>query len=459
MTGTVAPSVEQAETQGTLRLPQATALIMGSIVGTGIFTLPASLAGFGPIAIVAFGVVTIGALALALMFGSLSKRTPADGGPYAYAREAFGDFAGFTNAWSYWITAWAGNAAIVVSWVLYVQALFGWDSTNVALSVGIALFGLWLPAMVNMTGVGSMGAFQLVTTVIKFVPLVIISTIGLFYIDPANFGPFNISGEGAFKAISSAGALALFSYLGVETAAVAAGKVRDPERNVPRATVYGTLACSAVYLLSTIAIFGIVGPAALQESLNPGAPFIDAFDAMFGGSWAGKAVAAAAVVSGLGALNGWTMICAEMPYAAAREGLFPKIFASVTSRNVPWFGIIGSTVLASIFTYFAYQGESGLNVFNTLVFLSGVTAAIPYFFSALAQLYWLFTDGRRIQAGRFARDSAIAGVSLVFSTWFVYGSGSDATFWAFLMLLLGWVVYLYLRIKTGKYGTAPAEGL
>jgi APA family basic amino acid/polyamine antiporter len=457
MAVTEASSAPPTKTRGSLGLPQATALIMGSIVGTGIFTLPGSLAAFGPIAIVAFGVVSIGAIALALMFGSLSKRTPADGGPYAYAREAFGDFAGFTNAWSYWITAWAGNAAIVVSWVIYVQALFGWDATNVALSVGIALVGLWVPAFINMTGVGSMGAFQLVTTVIKFVPLLVISTVGLFFINVDNFGPFNASGENAFQAISTAGALALFSFLGVETAAVAAGKVRDPDRNVPKATIYGTLACTAVYLLSTIAIFGIVGPKALQESSTPGAPFIDAFDAMFGGSWAGKAVAAAAVVSGIGALNGWTMICAEMPYAAAREGLFPKIFAAVTKRNVPWFGIIGSTVLASVFTWISYQGESGLSVFNTLVFLSGVTAAIPYFFSALAQLYWLYTEGRRIKVKRFARDAGIAIVSLAFSAWFVFGSGSDATFWAFLMLLFGWVVYLYLKIKTGKYGASADE--
>jgi APA family basic amino acid/polyamine antiporter len=454
MSETTSTSTPPAKSTGSLALPQATALIMGSIIGTGIFTLPGSLAAFGPIAIVAFGVVSIGAVALALMFGSLSKRTPADGGPYAYAREAFGDFAGFTNAWSYWITAWAGNAAIVVSWVLYVQALFGWDSTNVALSVGIALVGLWVPALINMAGVGSMGSFQLVTTIIKFLPLLFISTVGLFFINFDNFGAFNISGENAFAAISTAGALALFSYLGVETAAVAAGKVRDPERNVPKATIYGTLACTAVYLLSTVAIFGIVGPAALQESSNPGAPFIDAFDAMFGGSWAGKAVALAAVVSGIGALNGWTMICAEMPYAAAREGLFPAVFAKVTKRNVPWFGIIGSTVLASLFTWISYQGEGGLSVFNTLVFLSGVTAAIPYFFSALAQLYWLYTEGRRVNIGRFARDAGVAILSLAFSAWFVFGSGSDATFWAFLMLLAGWVVYLYLKIKTGKYRTA-----
>jgi APA family basic amino acid/polyamine antiporter len=105
----------------TLGLPQATALILGSIVGVGIFNLPYSLASIGPISIVAMALTTVGALALAVMFAALSRRLPADGGPYAYARAAFGNGIGFTNAWSYWITAWAGNAAIVTGWVFYVE--------------------------------------------------------------------------------------------------------------------------------------------------------------------------------------------------------------------------------------------------------------------------------------------------------------------------------------------------
>ena len=110
-----------AEEPGRLSLVGATALVVGSIVGVGIFNLPSSLAGYGPITLVSLGLTTIGAVALAVMFGSLSRRLPADGGPYAYARAAFGDRLGFANAWSYWITAWAGNAAIAVGWVLYVS--------------------------------------------------------------------------------------------------------------------------------------------------------------------------------------------------------------------------------------------------------------------------------------------------------------------------------------------------
>src|SRR3974390_2943768 len=175
-------------------LPVAIALIMGSIIGVGIFNPPTSLAAYGPISLVSMGLTTIGALALALLFASLSRRLPADGGPYAYARVGFGNALGFMNAWSYWITAWAGNAAIAVGWVLYVEVFInkghakGW-------SVLLVLAGLWIPAAINLSGVKNMGAVQVVTTILKFAGLLFMSTVGLFYIDSANFSPWNVSTE------------------------------------------------------------------------------------------------------------------------------------------------------------------------------------------------------------------------------------------------------------------------
>ena len=140
-------------------LTTAIALIMGSIIGVGIFNLPTSLASYGPITLVSMGLTTVGALALALLFAALSRRLPADGGPYAYARTAFGNPLGFTNAWSYWITAWAGNAAIAVGWVLYVEEFVNKGQARWA-SILLVLVGLWLPALVNLTGVKNMGAVQ-----------------------------------------------------------------------------------------------------------------------------------------------------------------------------------------------------------------------------------------------------------------------------------------------------------
>src|SRR5262249_36226102 len=211
------PSGEAAQHQ--FGLTAAMALIVGSIIGVGIFNLPTSLAFYGPITLVSMALTTIGALALALLFAALSRRLPADGGPYAYAGVAFGNRLGFANAWSYWITAWAGNAAIAVGWVLYVEHFIN-TGHNKLFSVLLVLVGLWLPAAVNLSGVKNIGSVQVITTVIKFVAVAFIAIVGLFYISSANFTPWNVSKESAISAIGSGMAIALFSYLGVETAAV-----------------------------------------------------------------------------------------------------------------------------------------------------------------------------------------------------------------------------------------------
>ena len=431
-----------------LGLPAASALVIGSIIGTGVFALPSALAPYGPIAIVAFVVVTIGALALAVTFGSLSKRVPASGGPYVYARQAFGEFAGFLNAWSYWITAWAGNAAIVVAWVGYVEVFVNTGHTK-AVSVVIALVGLWIPAAINLTGVKNMGLFQVVTTVLKFIPLIFMATFGLLFIDSGNFGEFNASGQSATGAISAASAIALFSYLGLEAASIVAGRVKDPERNVPRATVYGTLICAVIYILGTIAVFGNVSHSALGNST---APFTDAANNIFGGTWAGDVVAVAAIISGIGALNGWTMLCAEMPYAAARDGLFPAAFAKLRGESgVPVFGIIASTVLASLITVFSYTKFD--DVFTKIVLLSVLTAVIPYLFSAAAQLYWLVVRGRdSLDRRTLTRDVVIAAIAMVFSYWSIQGSGYQTVYYGLFVLLLGLPVYIWLKRGQGMYG-------
>jgi APA family basic amino acid/polyamine antiporter len=452
-------SVAEQEPRGTLTLGPATALIVGSIIGVGIFNLPASLAGYGPISLFAMALTTVGALALALMFASLSRRLPADGGPYAYARAAFGNLAGFSNAWLYWITAWSGNAAIVVGWVLYVEQFVN-TGQNKLFSVVLALIGLWIPAAINLVGVKAMGTVQMWTSVLKFIPLVFMSTVGLFFMSSANFEVWNISGESTVSAIFGAMALCLFSYLGVECAAVAAAKVRDPDKNVPRATVFGTLGTAVVYLLSLTAVFGIVASATLAEST---APFATAVNQIFGGTWAGYVMSALVVISGFGALNGWTMICAEMPLAAAKDGLFPQAFGRLSRRGVPAFGIIASTVLASVFMIMSYAGAVGITVFNTLVYMSGITAAIPYAFSALAQIKWRLVDHRELQTPRFVRDVGIAVVGLVFSVlfiWYSRNTGEDTFIKEYLPFIFAGGAFLagipiYLKHRTSMSEPTP----
>ena len=193
---------------------------------------------------------------------------------------AFGNKLGFANAWSYWITAWAGNAAIAVGWVLYVEVFINKGQTKLG-SILLVLVGLWIPAFINLSGLKNMGWFQVATTITKFAALAFMSIVGLFYINTANYSPFNLSGHSAISAVGSGMAIALFSYLGLETAAVAAKNVRDPDRNIPRSTLLGTFATAVVYMLSLFAVFGIVSNHALQKST---APFSTAVNAMFGGT-------------------------------------------------------------------------------------------------------------------------------------------------------------------------------
>ncbi|MFI6497474.1 amino acid permease [Nonomuraea typhae] len=435
---------------GGLGLGSATALIIGNVVGTGIFLLPASLAAFGTVSILAMGVVTLGAIAMAVVFGKLGERIPAGGGPYAYARDAFGEFAGFWNAWSFWLTAWIGNAAIAVAWVGYVQyfaqQVFGLDWTGTPAAVLIGLVGIWIPALVNLMGARNMALFQLVTTILKFAPLMFVGVVGLFFVQAANFGPFNATDGNWVGAISMAGAVALFIYSGVESVSIAAEKIKDPERNIGRASVIGVLACAVLYMLSTVAVMGTVPHAALVGST---APFADALNNMFGGSAGGILMAACAIISGIGALNGWTMLVAEMPLAAARDGMFPPLFGKVSRRGVPANGILAGTILTSAMLLIGYTSE---NAFNTIVLLASFTTVIPYFFSAAAQIFWLATGARAVEGRRLARDSVIAAVALLFAFWMAYGSGAQAVLGGTLMLLVGVPVYIWVKSKRGEYG-------
>ena len=429
-------------------LPTATALVVGSVIGTGVFALPSALAGFGPISLVAFALVTVGAIALALTFSALNRRIPGSGGPYLYARSAFGDFAGFLNAWSYWITAWAGNAAIVVAWVGYVEIF--WNTSHArGWSILIALVGLWAPAAVNLAGIRSLSVVQVLSTILKFVPLLFMATVGLLFIKSANFGEFNAGGGSVLGAISAAGAIALFAYIGIETASVAAGRVVNPERNVGRATVLGTLACAVVYILGTVAVFGTVDHATLVAST---APFADSANAIFGGRWAGDMVAVAAIVAGFGALVGWTLIVGEMPRAAARNRLFPRPFARESRRGVPGYGIVAGTVLASVLTVVSYT--SFAKVFTTVVLLSVLTAVIPYLFSAAAQVYWLLAEGRRVHSRHLMRDVTVAGTAALFGFWALAGSGYQASYYGLFCLLLGVPVYIWLHAGRREFGEA-----
>ena len=307
----------------------ATALVVGNMVGSGIFTLPAALSGeAGPASIVALAFTGLGAMLLALVFANLGRAHPRTGGPYYYARRAFGDFVGFQTAWAYWIAAWVGNAAIAVAFAGYLGVFWGDVKTSNWLAALVAVGAIWLFTAVNILGVRETGLAQVVTTVLKFVPLAVIGIVGLFYFEGGNFTPFTPAEGGFDWHINAAATLALWAFIGLESATVPAEEVKNPEKTIPRATILGTVATTALYIVALIAIVGVLSQAALASS---SAPFADAANAMWGGTFLGltwgKWISLVAITATLGALNGWIMLTARVSLAAANDGLFPRRFA------------------------------------------------------------------------------------------------------------------------------------
>ncbi|MFE5870597.1 amino acid permease [Streptomyces roseifaciens] len=433
-------------------LPTATALVMGNIIGGGIFLLPASVAPFGTVSLLAFGVLTVGAIALALVFGRLAERHPRTGGPYVYAREAFGDFAGFLSAWSFWTMTWVSNAALAVAGVGYLHVMTGKGSMAGDLAMALAM--LWLPTLANLAGTRWVGAVQMISTVMKFVPLLFVAVVGLFFFDPDKLGSFTTSDGNWTGGLTASAAILLYSYVGVESAAMSAGEVRDPERNVGRASVLGTVGAALVYLLGTVSVFGTVEHDKLVEST---APFSDAVDVMFGGHWGGTLIALCAVISIVGALNGWTLMSAQAPYAAAKDGLFPAAFGK-KKRGVPTFGVLAAAVLASLLTIVNYTSGVG-GVFEILVLITTFSATVPYLLAAAAQVYFLLTGQRgKVRTGRFVRDMALALGAFAFSFWLVAGAGYAAVYQGVLFLFAGILVYVWLTARRSAEQAGPQDG-
>jgi len=432
---------EPAPSPRALGLGSSTALVIGNMIGSGIFLLPASLAAFGGISIVGWVFTAVGAMFLALLFSRLASMVPKVGGPYAYTRLGFGDFAGFWIAWGYWISVWTGNAALAVALVSYLQGIFPLLGQYLWLSGVVAIGVIWLVTWINVIGIKQAGVFQVITTIMKLVPLVAFATIGLFWVNWSHFVPFNLSGRSPFAAVTAVAALTLWAFLGVESATIPADDVKNPSKTIPRATVLGTIVTALVYILSTVAVMGIIPLAQLGKS---SAPFADAAGSVWG-HWAFYTVVIAAVISCLGNLNGFTLIQGQVPMATARDQLFPKVFGKISRHGVPAFGIIISSVLVTFLLIFNYSGSNSLiQMFNFIILLATLTTLVPYAFCAMAELILLIKRREQFSAKRLVGSGVIAIVAFIYSVWAVYGAGAQTVLLGFLLLLLGIPAYVWM---------------
>lgn len=413
------------------------ALVVGNMVGSGAYLVPAELGRYGPISLLGWLVTGAGVVCLALVFGRLGRIMPAEGGPYAYTRAAFGDLPGFLVAWGYWVSVWVGNAAISTAFVAYLTPFVPALGQSPVAQATLALSAIWVLTAVNAWGLREAALVQLVTTVLKVLPLLALATLGLLVVDAANFRPFNVSGGSDLSAVTATAALTLWGLLGLECVTIPADDVDRPERTIPLATVLGTLATAAVYVLSTVAVMGVVPSGELAAT---SAPYAEAAGRIWGAG-IGRLVAAGAAVAAFGALNGWVLMQAQMPLAPARHGLFPSAFARLSPRGTPVFGLVLSSGLTTVLVLANYtRGLVGLFVFATL--LATVTVLLSYLGAAAAQVAFIVRK-RSGFAGRGARTAlVVSAAAFAYSVWAVVGAGWDSVLWGGVLLALGVPIYL-----------------
>ncbi|SFS02143.1 basic amino acid/polyamine antiporter, APA family [Dyella sp. OK004] len=409
-----------------------TALVVGNMIGSGVFVLPAALAPYGAASLLGWGFTLAGALLLALVHAWLSQIVANHGGAYAYARLAFGDAIGFVAAWSYWICVWTANAAIAVAFAGSLGAIWPaaastpWRSTCSALAV------LWLCTAINAAGVREAGRMQLVTTALKVIPLLVFGLFALGLVHGDAYRPFNPSGQSLLSVTTATASLTLWAFLGLEAATVPTGVVRDPQRTVPRATIAGMLIAGIATMLACTVVIGMLPPGVAQTSA---APMAEAATRAWGHA-AGWMIGLVATVSCLGALNGWVLLQGQTPYAAAQDGLFPAPFARIDARGTPWFGLLLSSVLASVLIV-ANGSKSLVALFTLAILLSTAATLLPYVLSVLA--WW------RIDAGASVMRKTVAVLALAYSLWALIGTGTEALLWGAVLLLLGLPVFLWQR--------------
>lgn len=417
----------------------STALVVGNMIGSGIFVLPAALASYGSISLLGWIFTAAGALVLARIFSNFSKIiVNKSGGPYVYTRAGFGDFIAFLVAWGYWISCWVVNAAIAVAIVSALTIFFPILETNSILAVVIGLAFIWFFTWVNSEGVKTSGKFQVVTTVLKIVPLLFVILFGAFFFSLDNFPAFNTSDVNDFDAFSAVGALTLFAFLGLECATVPAANVENPEKTIPKATMLGTSISTLIYILGTVVLFGMLP---IEKLSTSPAPFAEAAK-IIGGDTAGYFVAGGAAIAAIGALNGWILMMGQIPMASAKDKLFPRVFKKENRNGVPVIGLIIGSLLSSVVMLMNYT-DGLVDQFEFMVLLTTLCCLIPYLFTTVA--YALVIIDKKLLGRSFLPVFVLSGLGFVYAMWAIYGSGKDAVFYGFLLLLMSIPFYLLMK--------------
>lgn len=413
---------------------QLTILTAVNMMGSGIIMLPSKLAQVGALSIVSWLVTAVGSMCLAYAFAKCGMYSKRGGGMGGYAEYSFGKAGNFMANYTYGVSLLFANIAIAISAVGYGSQFLDVSLTPVMTCVW-TIFTLWLATVLNFGGPKYTGQVSSITVWGVIVPCIGLSIFGWFWFSGDMYmANWNIHDLPFTDAANNAITMTLWAFLGMESACANADAVDNPEKNVPRAVLGGTLLAAACYILSTNIIFGIV-PA--EEIVTSVAPFGYVFASMFGPT-IGRIIMGLMVMSCFGSLLGWQFTIANVFKAGADDGYFPKAFSKVTSKAAPIVGMVIITAVQSVMSLMTINPSLN-EQFETLVNLAVITNIMPYLLSMAAVVVIMKAAQR--YGSELKSTTFIALIASVYSLYACYASGFEAMTYGAIVTFLGWTLY------------------
>jgi APA family basic amino acid/polyamine antiporter len=414
-----------------------TALVVGNVIGMGLFLLPSSLAPYGFNALIGWGITVFGCLTLARVFAHLSSALPGADGPYGYVRETLGELPAYMSMWAYWVSLWLTNAALATGVVGYMTVVM--PGLAVVPPVWFALGLVWLFVLVNLFGVRAGGMVQIVTTTLKLLPMLAIAALGgwVLLTSPGSYVAHPPATPISFGGVMAASTIALFAMLGIESASIPAARVDNPGRTIPRATMAGAVVVAAIYVVVCAVPLLLIRQDVLAHASAPFALLMDQFGRAGSGRW----LALFVVVSGLGALNGWTLLAGQLTRTMADNGVLPPLFARNNRHGTPATALVITGVLASAMVWMSYSHS--LVAAFTFITLVVTAANLPLYLACALALAVLW---RRGAAGCNRRPVLlVAAVATFYVVYAFIGIGGEPFVYALGLIAAGLPLYLFMR--------------
>ena len=442
-----------SESPGKLRLGAMVALVVGSMIGGGIFSLPQNMAASADVGAVLIGwvITAIGMLTLAFVFQTLANRKPdLDGGVYAYAKAGFGDYMGFSSAWGYWISAWLGNVGYFVllfSTLGYFFPIFGEGNTPAAV-IGASVL-LWAVHFLVLRGIKEAAFINLVTTVAKVVPLVLFVLIALFAFKLDIFtadiwGVKNPDLGSVMNQVRNMMLVTVWVFIGIEGASIFSSRA-EKRSDVGKATVIGFITVLLFLMLVNVLSLGIMTQPELAKLQNPS---MAAVLEHVVGHWGAVLISVGLIISLLGALLSWVLLCAEIMFAAAKDHTMPEFLRRENANHVPANALWLTNAMVQIFLVITLFSAS---TYLSLIYLATSMILVPYLWSAAYALL-LAVRGETYENALAERkkDLFIGAVALIYAVWLLYAGGVKYLLLSALLYAPGVILFAKAKHELGK---------